>query len=205
MNVGSNQGHAVHGPDPVILAALLMMAFIGVGILHVWWLKSRLSTRFRIPLDAGKTFRGRRLLGDNKTVNGFVVLVPAAGMAFLGLSLLKPILPAWWSEGVWPLSTGEYGLLGAWAGIGFMAGELPNSFLKRQCDIPPGASPSTLWLKLAFMIFDRVDSILGMLLALSLVVTVPPATWGYVLLFGPGLHFLFSASMYALRLKARAA
>lgn len=205
MNVGSSQGHAMQAPDPVILAALIMAAFIGAGITHVWWLHSRLSTMFRIPLDGGKTFRGHRLLGENKTVNGFIVLVPAAGLAFLGLSMLRPLLPAWWSEGVWSLSTGEYGLLGSWAGIGFMAGELPNSFLKRQCDIPPGASPTTPWLKLVFVILDRVDSILGMLLALSLVVPVPLSTWGYVLLFGPGLHFLFSAGMYALHLKARAA
>jgi CDP-2,3-bis-(O-geranylgeranyl)-sn-glycerol synthase len=191
--------------DPSILAGFILIAFMSAGLLHICWLRCRLSERFRIPLDQGKTFRGRRLFGDNKTLNGFLVLVPSVGMTFLGLSLLRPILPASWAGGLWPLSTSEYGLLGVWAGMGFMAGELPNSFLKRQFDIPPGSAPSIPWLKGIFLILDRVDSILGMLIALSLVVSVPLATWGYLLSLGPAVHLLFSASMYALQLKMRAA
>ena len=34
-----------------------------------------------------------------------------------------------------------YAALGAWAGLGFMLGELPNSFVKRQLDVAPGMAP----------------------------------------------------------------
>ena len=34
-----------------------------------------------------------------------------------------------------------YAALGAWAGLGFMLGELPNSFVKRQLDVAPGQAP----------------------------------------------------------------
>jgi hypothetical protein len=107
--------------------------------------------------------------------------------------------------GLWPLTGFHYALLGAWAGLGFMLGELPNSFLKRQLDIEPGCLTTnrawTVWQLAA----DRMDSGLGMLLALALVVPVPWQTWALVLLLGWSLHWGFSLVLYCLRVKPRAA
>ena len=46
------------------------------GSAQTWWFKSPRSARFALPLDGGRTFRGRRLFGSNKTWKGFVVMVP---------------------------------------------------------------------------------------------------------------------------------
>jgi len=54
-------------------------------------------------------------------------------------------------------------------------------------------------------VVDRVDSILGALIAVSVVVPTPPMMWAYVLLIGPGVHLAFSALLYRLGVKARAA
>ena len=54
-------------------------------------------------------------------------------------------------------------------------------------------------------VVDRVDSILGALIAVSVVVPTPPMMWAYVLLIGPGIHLVFSALLYRLGVKARAA
>jgi hypothetical protein len=54
-------------------------------------------------------------------------------------------------------------------------------------------------------VVDRVDSILGMLVAISLVVPTPWMTWTYVLLIGPGIHLAFSALLYRIGVKARPA
>jgi CDP-2,3-bis-(O-geranylgeranyl)-sn-glycerol synthase len=54
-------------------------------------------------------------------------------------------------------------------------------------------------------VVDRLDSILGALIAVSLVVPTPPMMWVYVLLIGPGIHLGFSALLYRLGVKARAA
>ena len=129
----------VQAPDPVRCALFLILAFILAGVAQTWWFKSPRSARFAIPLDGGRTFRGWPIFGANKTWKGFVVMVPVTALAFLVLGTLARALPI--GKGLWSLSPAGYALLGAVASIGFMAGELPNSFIKRQLAIPPGGAP----------------------------------------------------------------
>lgn len=68
--------------DPLACTAFLVAAFLPAGLLHAAWLRAAASRRLAVPLDGGLTFRGRRLLGDNKTVRGLAVFVPAAGASF---------------------------------------------------------------------------------------------------------------------------
>ncbi len=188
--------------DPFACALFLLAAFTLAGVAQTAWFAAPVSRGFALPLDGGLRLRGRRLFGDNKTIRGFVVMVPATAGAFALLAALPGDRTA---AGVWALPTSTYALLGAWAAVGFMAGELPNSFIKRQLDISPGESPrSRTWIALQF-IGDRLDSGLGMLAALSLVVPMPPRTWGYVLLIGPAIHWSFSFILFRLGLKRRAA
>jgi CDP-2,3-bis-(O-geranylgeranyl)-sn-glycerol synthase len=191
--------------DPLACALFVTVAFVLAGLAHSAWLRTRLSRRLMIPLDAGLRVRGRRIFGDNKTVRGFVVLVPAASLAF---AALFAAVSAWNPEArssLWPLSFRGYAAVGAVAGLGFMAGELPNSFVKRQLDIAPGCAPRGWLGAIVCFVVDRLDSILGMLVALSVAVPTPPLTWLYVLLIGPGIHLAFSALLYRLGVKARAA
>ena len=186
--------------DPVACALFLLAAFTLAGAAHTAWLASASAKRFGQPLDAGLTLRGKRLFGANKTVKGFVVMVPAAAAAFV---LLAAAAPAW--AGLWGLSFPGYAVLGALAGFGFMAGELPNSFVKRQLDIPPGMSAATPVATVVQFSVDRLDSGVGMLAVLSAVVPTPWTTWAVVLLAGPAIHWTFSLVMFRLGLKARPA
>lgn len=190
-------------PEPLACAVLIVLAFSSAGLAHVLWLRSPRSAPFALPLDGGLRFRGRRLFGDNKTVRGFLVFVPASAAVFAALGLMRAALPDWLAAGLWPLSAGELFLLGAWGAFWFMAGELPNSFLKRQWELAPGEIPThgtRRWLCLAL---DRVDSILAMLLALALVVPLGSLTALVVLGVGTGVHFLFSGLLYVARVKGR--
>src|ERR1700737_548254 len=119
-----------HALDPFACAVFLVSAFMLAGLCQAVWLASPVSQRFAIPLDGGRTVRGRRVFGDNKTWRGFVMMVPATGASFAFPAPLLAASPLG-RAGLWPLSPGRYALLGLWAGLGFMAGELPNSFLKR--------------------------------------------------------------------------
>jgi hypothetical protein len=192
-------------PDPLAAALFVTGAFVLAGLAHSAWLRTRLSRRLMMPLDGGLRFRGRPVFGDNKTVRGFVVMVPAAALAFAGLSAALGVSSREGLSELWPLSIGGYAALGAWAGFGFMAGELPNSFVKRQLDIAPGMAPRGALATALCFVGDRVDSILGALIALSFVVRTPPMMWLYVLIIGPGIHLAFSALLYRLGVKARAA
>ena len=189
--------------DPLATAIFIVVAFIVSGTVHVLWLRHPVSLPLKVPLDGGHTFCGHRIFGDNKTVRGLVVIIPMTGLSFLSIALLRPYLPAWFSNGIWPLPPLTYTVAGILAGFGFMAGELPNSFIKRQCGIPPGGKPQGGFWRVLTSITDRIDSVLGVLLALSLVVPVPWKSWIYLLILGPGIHSIFSAWLYKMKVKSR--
>lgn len=192
-------------PDPLVEAVFIVVAFVLAGLAHSTWLGSRLSSRLSMPVDGGLRIRGRRAFGDNKTVRGFVVMIPAAAIAFYGVFSVLSITTPRVADQLWPLSRAGYLALGAWAGFGFMAGELPNSFVKRQLDIAPGQpARSNIGVIISFVV-DRLDSIVGMLLALSLAAPTPWKTWLFVLLIGPGVHLAFSVLLYRIGVKERAA
>jgi hypothetical protein len=86
-----------------------------------------------------------------------------------------------------------------------MAGELPNSFIKRQRDVSPGGIGTSPIGRFIQLVIDRLDSPAGMLAALSVVVALPALTWAIALLVGPMLHGFFSFVMFRLGLKARPA
>ena len=188
--------------NPVACGCFLLLAFVLAGTAQTAWFASPASRRFAQPLDAGLTLRGRRLFGENKTRRGFVVMVPASAAAFALLAALAGD-PA--ALGLWPLSISGYALAGAIAGVGFMAGELPNSFAKRQLDIAPGSAPCGPLASACQFAVDRLDSGIGMLLALNAFVAVPWRAVAVVLIAGPFIHWTFSVLMFHLGLKPRPA
>lgn len=190
-------------PDPLACALFLIGALTLTGFFHAAWMRSLVSQRFAIPLDGGYTIRGRRLFGDNKTVRGFMAMVPGAGLTFFSLALM--IGPGATSGALWALSPLGYAALGILAGLGFMLGELPNSFVKRQLDIAPGQPPRGRLAALACFVVDRLDSILGMLAAVSLAVPTSWLTWIYVIVLGSAIHWSFSLLLFRLGVKARPA
>ena len=188
--------------DPLACALFLLAAFTLAGVAQTAWFAAPVSRAFSLPLDGGLRLRGRRVFGENKTARGFVVMVPAGAAAF---AFLAEVVSGRSGLGLWSLPTASYALLGAWAAAGFMAGELPNSFIKRQLDISPGHAPrSPGWTAVQF-IGDRLDSGVGMLAAVSIAVPTPASTWAYVLLIGPAIHWSFSLVLFRLGIKRRPA
>jgi CDP-archaeol synthase len=183
-------------------ASFLILAFVAAGLAQTAWFATPVSRRFAVPLDGGVRLRGRRVFGANKTLRGFLVMVPASSVIFLLLALAVAH-PA--AAGLWPLTPAGYARLGACAALGFMAGELPNSFVKRQLNIEPGALALRWWTAAVQFAIDRVDSGVGMLLAVSVAAPTPALTWPIVLAIGPAFHWAFSVLMFQLGLKARPA
>jgi hypothetical protein len=91
---------------------------------------------------------------------------------------------------------------GALLGLGYVAGELPNSFLKRQLDIKPGEAGRGAWAPV-FWVIDQVDSLAGTLLAMPLMWTPPIEAVAALLVITLTVHPLAAAGMVALGLKRR--
>jgi len=187
--------------DSLIRTGFVVCAFLPVAITQTMWFRSPASRKYSWPLDLGKRFRGRRIFGDHKTFRGLVVFVPLASAAFFSLDWLLRALDLGITERLWALTPGGYALLGFLAGLGFMLGELPNSFIKRQLGIEPGAAAASrtgvAWQWAA----DRLDSTIGMLLAMSLLAEIPWQMWLYLIVAGPAVHFVFSILLTRLGLK----
>ncbi|MGK0362163.1 MAG: hypothetical protein ACI9U2_004483, partial [Bradymonadia bacterium] len=110
------------------------------GLTHVVAIHLNALPRLALmPIDGGRTHNGVRLFGDNKTWRGVVVMTLAC--AFWGAVQGVGATAGWWAP---PALLVEGGLnAGAWGallGLGYILGELPNSYLKRQNGIAPGAA-----------------------------------------------------------------
>ena len=138
-------------------------------------------------------------------MRGFIAIVPAVGAAFAAFGMARDLLPAWLAAGVWNLTPGALFAVGAWAAFWFMAGELPNSFLKRRWGIAPGAVPAGGAKRVTCLILDRIDSIATMLIALALIVSLPWVSAILIVVVGPAVHFAFSALLCMAHVKERLA
>lgn len=182
-------------------ALLFALPVIVGGALHIAAIKTNLlPTLARWPLDAGFRWRGRRLWGANKTWRGVVVMAGATALASvvlrqaLGTDLLAAHGLTFQAQH--PLAWGSL------LGLGYVAGELPNSLLKRQLDIAPGAAARGRWAPL-FWVLDQCDSLAGLLAASCLAWRPPVAVVAWLIVITFFLHPLAALAMIGLGLKRR--
>ena len=136
-------------------ALWVFVPVLGAAILHAPVLTFDLFRPLKQPLDFGATFRGRRVFGDNKTWRG--ALFMTAGV--VAAAVLLSLWPWYWHklpDGIQDAGPWLYGPL---LGVSVVVGELPNSFLKRQLGIQPGAQRRGP-LGVAISIFDQADFVL---------------------------------------------
>jgi CDP-2,3-bis-(O-geranylgeranyl)-sn-glycerol synthase len=134
----------------------VFLPVVGAPVLHAPVLRFDLLRGLRVPLDGGRSVRGRRVFGDNKTLRG--ALVMSAGCVAASLVLSR----CGWYRARLPAQLRDRPLvLGACVAAGTVGGELPNSLLKRQLGVQPGAAGGV-----AFSILDQGDLVLGAALAL---------------------------------------
>ena len=184
--------------------AMFLVAAMGcAGLIHVLLMSLAPPGWLDRPIDGGMSWRGRRLFGANKRVRGLASLPVAAAVVFAAFGALQGALPEWLLAAMWPLTTIQYAMLGALAGLACMLAELPNSFVKRQLGIEPGEMPRRGLARSIVRAVDRVDSPLGMVIAVSSAVAVQPMTWLWVLLLGSGVHAGLSALLRLLVPKFR--
>jgi CDP-diacylglycerol--serine O-phosphatidyltransferase len=172
------------------------------GLTHVAIIKLNLYPSLAsVPLDFGATFQGRRLWGDNKTLRGLLVMVAAT--AFWVFAQERLSFRFDWAVGLSaPFEKVHPLLWGALAGAGYVAGELPNSFIKRRQGIAPGAAASG-GARVVCWIIDQVDSVAGVLVFLHPVWKPSSAVVLALLALTLLFHPIVALAMFWLGLKTR--
>lgn len=138
----------------------------------VWWPK------WDEPMDGGLKFRGKRLLGDHKTIRGLVTGT-VGGVVTFGLQKY------WLRQYCSGIELVDYASLPMYTGFlmafGALMGDTVKSFFKRQSSVPSGES----WFP-----WDQIDWVVGMLLGLTLVMKITAYQAGILIVIGVGLHML---------------
>lgn len=150
--------------------------------------------KWRTPLDFGQSYKGKRILGDNKTWRGFCTGVMAA---VLTLVLQKYLFndSAWLQSNI---TTLDYSTVSLWLGFllgsGALLGDAIESLFKRRAGVPSGE---------AWFPFDQLDYIIGGILLSSIIVTLSPIQNIVILLLWFGLHLLSSYIGFLVGLKPK--
>jgi CDP-2,3-bis-(O-geranylgeranyl)-sn-glycerol synthase len=133
-------------------ARWVLLPVIGAPIAHAPVLRWQLLRRLNRPIDGGRTLRGRRVLGDNKTWRGAVVMSCGAFATTLGARRCR------WYRDRLPAEVRDAppAAQAAALAVGVVVGELPNSLLKRQLGIAPGSQRRSA-AGVALSVFDQAD------------------------------------------------
>lgn len=176
----------------ILLALYLQIPVVIGGVLHMMVVTRNDFSFLAKPIHT-------QWFGANKTWRG-VIAVPVL-TSFGGLCLY-PL--AWMSEWLFghALLSGNFLWLGFVAGVGYILGELPNSFVKRRMGIQAGQVPEDK--KYWFIALDQLDSAIGVALAYWLVFGITSeVVWLYIITF-PITALLVKQWLYSRNLKASA-
>jgi hypothetical protein len=145
-----------------------------------------------LPLDGGRTVGGRRLFGANKTLRGALVMIISTS---LSSALLFSLVPP---QSVVP--TMGWAGLGALIGLAYIVAELPNSFVKRQLGIEPGAEAAGVGYVVQHLV-DGADSIIGVVILLAVVTAIPIDDLLLLGLIGIAAHTSFDLALHVFDIK----
>jgi len=184
---------------------IINLPMIVGGIIHMVLIKLPILTPLLRPVDNGMCWSdGKRLFGDNKTWKGFVSMPVGTALAFVVLELLTES-----SAAIQDLCMVDFqpdGILASGWGVGLFLGlayclaELPNSFIKRRLEIPPGQNVSGAK-GLFFMVIDQIDSSVGCALALLVVTEATLLDVAVVAALGGFFHYAFAVLLFYVGLK----
>jgi len=150
--------------------------------------------KLNYPIDFRVTIRKKRILGNHKTIRGFIVGIVFAilGVYFQiyvyeNVPFIRSILPLNYSA-IDPI------IFGFLSGFGALAGDAVKSFFKRQIGFVPGES----WFP-----FDQIDYIVGGLICTWFY--IPLTFIQYIILFVVWFltHVFFTHAGFILKLRRK--
>jgi CDP-2,3-bis-(O-geranylgeranyl)-sn-glycerol synthase len=149
--------------------------------------------KYNQPLDFGKTFRGKRIFGDHKTIRGILAGGFMGLIVAFGQMLLSDIF-SWLDRYSYQLdySSSRILLFGLCLGFGAIIGDAVKSFFKRQIGVEPGKP----WVP-----FDQLDFIIGGAIASLFFFTLPTHLYFLGFFLTLILHPTFNILSWVFRLQ----
>lgn len=175
-----------------ILATLYFFApaMLGNGLIplrqHIPVLKNG-----KHAIDFGLTFRGRRVFGENKTIEGYILGIAIALVTGL-IQFFLHKYEFFRSYELLDFSKYSFVLVGGVQGFAAIFGDSLKSFVKRQFDVKPGKS---------FLFFDQTDIVFTSILFSALFYPVPVSAYIVLLVGYPIIHQVFHMLAYLLKLR----
>ena len=174
-------------------AAWLTAPILLAGLAHVAVITLDLAPGLARPIDAGRRWRGRPLLGANKTWRGFVVMPAATAMTIAAQQILAARSPRLAALAPLAARAPSAWVVGAICGAAYVVAELPNSFVKRRLGIAPGTSAPHA--RMAQYIVDQLDSVVGCALAIRTFYAIETVDAAATALLGAGCHIAVERMM----------
>jgi hypothetical protein len=178
---------------------IIAPVFVG-GIFFIFSLKKNYFSILNKPIDFNYKIFNKRFFGENKTFRG-ILLIPLYTYIFIIFTgLFLELLGVDLSKIIFDYSfKGSFkGLL---YGLAYSLGELPNSFIKRQIGIGPGAKSKNIFLKYIFKIIDNIDSLVACSFVLFFVYGINFNLIAGAFFTGVLLHFGTDLLMKKIKLK----
>lgn len=157
--------------DGLLRTAYLFLPLLVGAIVNGLCIRFQCLTFLTYPLDFRLTCRKRRLFGNNKTFRGIILFSIGTALAVSLQATVFHNIPLLQSLEILNYDLVYPPLFGFFLGVAAMLSELPNSYLKRQLDIPSGGAAHGIWLPI-FYFLDQVDLLAGTWLVLSLAMKV---------------------------------
>lgn len=135
------------------------------------------------PIDGGRLWRGKPILGSHKTWRGFIAGILLAVAVVYGQRLAAGssfVFVDYLAQDIW--------LLGVAMGFGALAGDAIKSFFKRRVGVKPGG---------AWPPFDQIDFIVGGLCAAWFYQPMPFLVAVLLLVLTPFGHVLVNRLAFA--------
>lgn len=172
---------------------LIFPVFVA-GLVHVATLKLNLLRALAIPIDRGAEWRGRPLLGSNKTWRGVLLMTALTG----GFAQLQAFMSRSEDGQSIACRTSPW-IAGGLVGLSYCLAELPNSFVKRRLGIAPGSRSTRA--APAQYILDQIDSAVGCTLAMRFLYRTRRAEIALAFVLGTALHAGVDVVLYVIGVK----
>ena len=192
----------VNGAGRTLLRATwLVLPVVLGGLGHVAVLKTNVLRSLAVPIDNGARLRGRPVFGENKTWRGIALMTGLTALTSGAQAALARRNR--WTSALDVLQSARVNawLTGALCGLTYCLAELPNSFVKRQLGIAPGAR-ATRASRLQYVV-DQADSVAGCLLALRLLYRAAARELITAFALGITVHIGIDQLIYAIGVKSR--